>query len=945
MKLKNVFILSAALLACSALRAQNYVMDDFESGKVSFTDAVNVNPEGSGKFEVVDNPASNDVNATAKCWKYTRLVANDDWAGFWSVLKMPFSTSGYKYLHVKYYRESEDSQLRVMFEGDGFKQEFMPMADHAPKATGVWEHLVFDLAAAGVADRQGEVFGLQPDFRSPSTVNAVVYIDEVLLSTSITGEDGFTDYVPTNLKAENVQLTSLELAWTALKDAVSYDVYQDDVLVGNTKETSFPVTGLDEFEPYQFHIVAKNAAGEQSQPSAAVYAQTQESKEHKDARMAWWREARFGMFVHWGGYAAFAGHYTGKTAAGKDIVYDSAGSGNGGYAEWIMFGAQIPRDVYRQKVADEFTAENYKPEEWVRMAKEAGMKYIIVTSKHHEGLAMFNTNVGWNVMEHSPAKKDFMRGLVDAARKEGLKIGFYYSQALDWMNPGGMDWMPQNNNGQGGLWPYEDQKKYVNELVIPHLNTILNDYGVDVVWFDMGQSKYPDLQYATLKAIKNNPNSDKIIYNNRLEFKIDNGLSGDFETPEQSIPDVPVTGRADGRDWETCMTMNVNWGYCAKDDNWKPTSGLLYKLIDIASKGGNFLLNIGPKADGTFPQESIDRLAQIGEWMKVNGEAIYGTIANPFPQAFDWGKTTRKVDADGNMTLYLHVAEWPANGELLVPQLGSMPKAVSVLGLPEAKPTAELQQDNVLLKGLPAEAQNEYSTTIKLVFDGDIQINETYVHPDENNVLTLLPDDATVEGICVEGDPGMCNFGCWAAENVVGPVEGKSAQWNIYVPLTGTYDVSARLGSMGGGQFNVTIDGVPTADWDYSDKTDYHVEELGTMQLTEGKHVLKLTRTSMTESWNYVNLLSLVFTPQAGSGTGCVTPTTDRVRVFARAGQIHLAGLQEGDVISVYDLLGHCLLTKTAADSTERIAVKRQGMMMVRIASNGETTQTEKVVM
>lgn len=177
----------------------------------------------------------------------------------------------------------------------------------------------------------------------------MVYIDEVLLSTSITGEDGFTDYVPTNLKAENVQLTSLELAWTALKDAVSYDVYQDDVLVGNTKETSFPVTGLDEFEPYQFHIVAKNAAGEQSQPSAAVYAQTQESKEHKDARMAWWREARFGMFVHWGGYAAFAGHYTGKTAAGKDIVYDSAGSGNGGYAEWIMFGAQIPRDVYRQK--------------------------------------------------------------------------------------------------------------------------------------------------------------------------------------------------------------------------------------------------------------------------------------------------------------------------------------------------------------------------------------------------------------------------------------------------------------------------------------------------------------------------------------------------------------------------------------------------------------------
>ncbi len=945
MKRKQAFILSAALLACGALRAQNYVIADFENGNVSFTDEVNVNPPSSGQFEVVDNPATNEVNATAKCWKYTRLTAGENWAGFYCSLKEPFNTSGYKYLHVKYYRANEASQLRVTFEGNGFKQEFLPMADHAPQATGQWKHLVFDLAASGVADKEVTVFGLQPDFCSPNTANTVVYVDEIMLSTSITGESGFSSYLPKDLAVGNVQQTSLDLTWATLQEAASYDIYQDNVLVGNTAATSYQVTGLEEFEVYQFHIVARNASDAQSQASSPVYVQTQESKEHKDARMAWWREARFGMFIHWGGYAAFAGHYEGKTAAGDDIVYDSAGGGNGGYAEWIMFGAQIPRDVYKARIASDFTAENYDPKEWVRMAKEAGMKYIIITSKHHEGLAMFDTHVGWNVIDHSPAKRDLMRGLVDAAREAGLKIGFYYSQSLDWMNPGGMDWMPQNNNGHGGEWPYEDQKKYVNDLVIPHLNTILNEYKIDVMWFDMGQNKYPDLQYATLKAIKDNPNSANIIYNDRLYFNIDNGQSGDHGTPEQSIPDVPMTGRADGRDWETCMTMNVNWGYCAKDQNWKPTSDLLNKLIDIASKGGNFLLNIGPKADGTFPQESIDRLDTIGQWMKVNGEAIYGTVANPFPKALPWGKTTRKVADDGSTTLYLHVADWPADGTLALTQLGNLPQAVTVLGLPDAAPTAELENGSVVIKGLPDTPQNEYSTTIKLTFEGDLEVVEEYVQPDADGVLTLLPDDAMVEGICQEGDPDMRNLGCWPAENIIGPVEGKWAEWNIYVPRTGQYAVSAWFGAEQAGVLNIAIDGTPTADLDYPHGTDYHTEQLGFINLTEGQHKLRLTRTSTTATWNYINLLNLVLVPQPGSGTGNIIPTADRVQVFASQGQIRLAGLAPGDLVSLYDTWGRCLLTRAATAPTDCLAVSARGMLAIQVAAGNGDLHTTKVVL
>lgn len=496
--------------------------------------------------------------------------------------------------------------------------------------------------------------------------------------------------------------------------------------------------GLNSFDIYFFSVKARNSHGEFSRESEKLYVATAETKRQKDKRMAWWREARFGMFVHWGPYSALGGHYTGPTSlqtnekhpwieadgmikdyyscyrpewvSSDGSIKTNPATGKpykrGQYAEWIMFAAQIPRDEYLKRAKEDFKAEKFDAKEWVRMAKEAGMKYIVITSKHHDGIALLNTPVGHTIFKDTDIRRDILKELVNEARKAGLKIGFYYSQALDWNNPGGMGWIPQNDapNREAS---YADKAKYTDEIVIPHLHTIINDYKVDLIWWDMGASSAPEFKYRMMKAIKNISGTERLIFNDRMEDK----LTGDFKTPEQSIPDMPSNG--DGTDWETCMTLNDNWGYAAHDVRWKTTEDVLQKLIDIASKGGNYLLNIGPKADGTFPTESINCLKEVGSWMKVNSEAIYGTIPSPFVSQLDWGRATRK-EVDGKQFLYLHVFTqyWPKDGKLLVPDFGSGIKRAYLLI--DAKKTSlpiDKMGDNHIFS-LPLDAPDKISTTI-----------------------------------------------------------------------------------------------------------------------------------------------------------------------------------------------------------------------------------------
>ena len=361
-------------------------------------------------------------------------------------------------------------------------------------------------------------------------------------------------------------------------------------------------------------------------PLTPVYAKdapvvSSETKEHRDARMKWWREARFGMFIHWGLYCVPGGVYQGKPLST--------------YGEWIMAKAKIPIAEYAA-FAPQFNPVKFNADEWVKVAKDAGMKYIVITAKHHEGFAMFPSKASkYNINDATPFKRDPLKELAEACRKQGIKLGFYYSQNLDWYHPGG----GVSRSEDWDLSHKGDPDKYVNEIVIPQVKEILTNYGeIPIIWWDIpgGVIDKPraDRIYKTLMEC--NPN---IIMNNRLG----GGYKGDTETPEQKIPPQGYPGR----DWETCMTINGTWGYKIKDLKFKSTQVLLNNLIDIASKGGNYLLNVGPSPEGIIPAGEVERLAEIGKWLQVNGESIYGTSATIFGEECGSFSDTEK-DSKGN---------------------------------------------------------------------------------------------------------------------------------------------------------------------------------------------------------------------------------------------------------------------------------------------------------
>ncbi len=371
-----------------------------------------------------------------------------------------------------------------------------------------------------------------------------------------------------------------------------------------------------------------------------------ESAEQKEQRMQWWTDARFGMFIHWGLYAVPAGEWK----QGKD------------YGEWIMENAYIPRNEYEQ-FAKQFNPVRYDPDAWVRIAKDAGMKYIVITSKHHEGFAMWDSKASdYNIVRRTPYGKGVLKELADATRRQGLHFGTYYS-IMDWHHP-----------SQSGMEPghYQPTKidparkrEYVEEMKA-QLKELITGTDTEVLWFDGEWVNWwtnedgRDL-YAYLRSLK-----PDLIINNRIGRGRD-GLAGmdkvqgagDFGTPEQEIP---ARGFGPGVYWESCMTLNDHWGFSRNDHNWKSPETLIRNLIDIASKGGNYLLNVGPTAEGLIPQPSVERLAEVGKWMKVNGESIYGTQASPFATPVAWGRVTSKPGK-----LYLHVFDWPKDGRLTLP--------------------------------------------------------------------------------------------------------------------------------------------------------------------------------------------------------------------------------------------------------------------------------------
>ncbi len=483
------------------------------------------------------------------------------------------------------------------------------------------------------------------------------------------------------------------------------------------------------------------------------------------ARTAWFREARFGMFVHWGIYAVPAGEWNGR--------YHTQGG------EWLQRIASIPIADYKA-LGPKFTADHYDPKAWAALAREAGMKYVVITAKHHDGLALYDSAASdWNVVKATAAGRDLLAPLAAAVRAEGLRFGAYYSQSQDWTNPGG------GNYGDAKRWdPAQlgDYDTYLKNVAVPQVREILSSYHPDIIWWDTPVGMTPERVKPFADALAEL--APDIISNNRLG----QGFKGDTKTPEQHIPPRGYPGEL----FEVCMTMNNTWGYKTKDTDWKSVRQLLQHLSDISSKGGNFLLNVGPDASGQIPAASVERLQAVGRWMKVNGEAIYATEAGPFPRRLPWGRVTQKRREDGGVTLYLHVWEWPADGRILLPTVREIPSAGRLLAL-SGEVSAEPASDGLQVR-LPGAAPDADVSVVRLDFPGPVNVTQfAYTLPGSDGRIEMGVADADFHG-GAEGNFVITGSGADAYA-----AGWKQASWSIdytvRVPKAGRWRVSAEVGA------------------------------------------------------------------------------------------------------------------------------------------------------
>ncbi|MDE5419071.1 alpha-L-fucosidase [Labilibaculum sp. DW002] len=485
-----------------------------------------------------------------------------------------------------------------------------------------------------------------------------------------------------------------------------------------------------------------------------------ESVAERDARMEWFREARFGMFIHWGVYAVPAGIY-------KDEKV-------GKYGEWIMSDGSIPMADY-QRFAKEFNPVKYDPEAWVKLAKETGMKYIVITSKHHDGFALFDSKVSeWDIMDASPYGKDLIAPLAEACEKHGIKLGLYYSQAQDW-NQGGS----ARGKDKKGKWDpaqKHDMDDYIKNIAVPQVKEILTQYQPAILWWDTPRGMNKERAEQFLPLLKLAPG---IIHNNRLG----GDYEGDISTPEQYIPGTGLPG-----DWESCMTMNKTWGFKSYDHNWKSAETLLQNLVDIASKGGNFLLNVGPTAEGIIPEPSVERLKNIGAWMEKNSESIYGTNASPC-RTPEWGRITTRTKGE-NTTLYLNVFDWTENGTIFIPITN---KVESCNLLTDKSKKFETETDDLgTTITLVGEAPDSISTVIVLKLNGTPIVSDAdKIKPNEDGIILLPAQKSIINNVI--GSHVIYNkekdcIDQWSNERA-------TLDWDFTVDKAGTYTVFMRIAS------------------------------------------------------------------------------------------------------------------------------------------------------
>lgn len=452
-------------------------------------------------------------------------------------------------------------------------------------------------------------------------------------------------------------------------------------------------------------MVGLSLASGQETATAEKEIATQETPEQRDERMKWWREARFGMFVHWGLYSGLAGTWEGEMV------------GKRGGMEWLQNRVGASTEEYAKHAKPLFKPSKDFAKHWAKLAKQAGCKYLVFTTKHHDGFSLHDaSNTTFDAKDF--VDRDLCKEIVEACKAEGLKVGFYHS-VIDWHHPHydfvaakALPYPARKKAKREG----RDHKQYVDYLH-EQVEELMTNYGtVDIVWWDYSKGEAQGTFWRSEEMLnlvrKHQPN---ILSNNRL-YKMKATMKeankrlatfdpklGDFTTPEQHVPSTGIKGV----DWEVCMTMNTTWGYSDHDVAWKSNKTLIHKLIDISSKGGNFLLNIGPKGDGSIPEPSVKSMAAIGAWMDVNSESIYGTKASPFEKP-KWGRYTTK---DGK--LYAHVFNWPTDGKLKIAS-GERKFSRAYLLADKDKQLVIKQEADGLIVDLPEQAPDAIASVIVL---------------------------------------------------------------------------------------------------------------------------------------------------------------------------------------------------------------------------------------
>jgi len=527
-------------------------------------------------------------------------------------------------------------------------------------------------------------------------------------------------------------------------------------------------------------------------------AQKSQKPLNDNERMAWWRDASFGMFIHWGAYAVPGGERNGEVCRGG--------------AEWIMDKLDYTIEDYEQQVVAKFNPVQFDADKWVAMAKDAGMKYIVLTSKHHDGFCLWDSEItDYDIMEASPFKRDIVKELAEACERGGIKFCFYHS-IVDWHHPQAQAPLyPNYNAGQKDQSVVNPEfPKYYENYLKPQVTELLTNYGdIGVVWFDgdwiadytteMGKEFYDYIREIQPNTIVNNRVDKGRMGMEGLDKEGE--FAGDFGTPEQEIPATGIDS-----DWESCMTMNGSWGYKPSDTNWKSSEKLIHNLIDIVSKGGNFLLNIGPDPQGLFPPESVERLADMGKWTKVNGESIYGAKASPFDRPA-WGRYTSKRGF-----IYAHVFDWPESGRIVIDKSVKVTKATLLSNSgAQLEVKTSLHGDAILL---PKNAPDEIATVIKLEvipFEDWANLhkyekaNAEVGLPKANEDRVVFMGNSITEG-WVRNDPGFFNTNSFIGRGISGQTTAQmlirfrpdviDLNPKAVVILAGTNDIAANKGSV-----------------------------------------------------------------------------------------------------------------------------------------------------